>query len=195
MTQRPIPAARYSRLLSNDPSPTTATTKPTPSHPKLSTQTLLPQKPLPAFLLGSLLTFLLSLLASSLLFPHLCLAPYHHTTTFTPQPTFSNLSHIYDSQWDAILPANGGFIDHRNGKDDATATTVVVKGVTMFHQLHCLQLLRIALQQSASAENGNGDGDGHEMGTVKDAKGHDMHANSLHYLHCLDYLRQVSFFF
>ncbi|KPI38755.1 uncharacterized protein AB675_5937 [Cyphellophora attinorum] len=176
MTHRPVPAARYYRLL-NDSSDNLA---------KASLSTLTTpqaQKFLGSFLAGVFTTLtallvLYPLVGRHLLSSHLCVSPYIQQLTFTPHPEYANLSHSYDALWEDMLPANGGFlIDKATGRSE---------GITMFHQLHCLQLLRIGLQR------GHDDGMGRGSGHVTDGKGQNMHANDEHYLHCLDYLRQTS---
>lgn len=173
MTQRPVPAARYSRLLVNEADDKTSSTATT-----INSYT--PKVFLPGILTGALTTLTLFLFAYPLLnqhvlSPRLCVTPYTQQITFSPHPEYANLSHTYDQLWEDVLPSNGGFV-----KDTLTGGSL---GITMFHQLHCLQLLRIGLQ---SAHEGD------TTGKVMDHAGHNMHANSQHYLHCLGYLRQVS---
>ena len=154
MTQRPVPAARYSRLLNQESDenrkPNTAST-PT-RHLIFEHQTLV------GFLIGTLST--LAILSLSYLFfsqhlsSALCVTPYTQQVDFVPHPEYSNLSSQYDKLWDEILPANGGFL----------ADTKF--GITMFHQLHCLQLLRICLQKAHDEDE--------DGGRVMDSHGHNM---------------------
>jgi hypothetical protein len=176
MNRRPIPAARYFHLLHPEESQHQST-------PASSAQLTgrISRSHLTGFFTGTFSSFTILLLIWPLLTRHNattdCVTSYSHSTTFTPHPEYANLSHIYDELWDAILPANGGFLIDSTGSS----------GITMFHQLHCLQLLRVGLQRAHDV------GGGHEdmMVPVVDMHEHDVHANPEHYLHCLDYLRQV----
>lgn len=170
MTQRPGPAARYSHLLNQEADENRkASIVQSPRQ-----DSTLGNRGIVGFFVGPLSTLavvgLTYLLLSHHLASNLCVTPYTQQIDFTPHPGFANLSFKYDSLWDQILSANGGFL----------ADTIF--GITMFHQLHCLQLLRIGLQQAHHENEGD---------AVTDSLGHDMHANPEHYLHCLDYLRQV----
>lgn len=178
--QRTNSSVRYERLLTEEPKKKPPQPSPVRSSLTKSHTLLL------GFIAGTLCTLSLVLLtyflfASPLLSASLCVTPYHKQTTFSAHPEFANLSHKYDALWEGVLPSNGGFLNHI-GPDG----TQVGEGITMFHQLHCLQLLRIGLQQKHS--------NGEEAVPVVDGHGHSVHANSEHYLHCLDYLRQVSRF-
>lgn len=85
---------------------------------------------------------------------NLCVTPYAHQVDFVPHPQYANLSSQYDKLWDELLPANGGFLADSK------------QGISMFHQLHCLQLLRIGLQRTHHQS------EDHDMAT--DSGGHDM---------------------
>lgn len=125
--------------------------------------------------------------------------------TFKRREEFFDLSPAGDKNWSEILPPDGGFVVQKIGDRRRMA------GVTMFHQLHCLQMIRHAIQDLRK-ENQNirrhldhddegfqvEDGehvpsDAHaahdeaDMGRPGAQGGHD----SMHWVHCLDYLMQV----
>lgn len=61
--------------------------------------------------------------------------------TFSEHREFYDLSRAGDANWTALLPPNGGFVVQKlDGRRSRMA------GVTMFHQLHCLQMIRGAIQ-------------------------------------------------
>ena len=86
------------------------------------------------------------------------------TLTFTDNQQYTNLSSKYDHLWEEeLLTKTGGFItDPSSGGHDGDPSYA---GISMFHQLHCLSMIRMALKDS-----------GERMP---------------HLTHCLDYLRQV----
>ena len=101
-------------------------------------------------------------------------------TKFEPQPNLRSLDASTDVFWDTdrLLTPNGGYIIREYEGQDS------YYGITMFHQLHCLQALRTALQILTAKANGTGSG---EL-----PPSHWKHGT--HYLHCLDYLKQVSLY-
>ncbi|KAL8870429.1 MAG: hypothetical protein Q9174_003526 [Haloplaca sp. 1 TL-2023] len=66
------------------------------------------------------------------------------TTTFQDKPIFENLAPSADAEWErALLTSKGGFLwVQYNG------TTERPYGVSMFHGLHCLKMLREVIQKS-----------------------------------------------
>lgn len=101
--------------------------------------------------------------------------PVYHEMNFTEISNSSSFTSpeeaIKDTSWQALLTPGGGFLSVResNGK-------VNEYGVSMFHQLHCLTMVReMLLGQPMSRE--------HETS--------DWSEDSMHWLHCLDYLAQV----
>ena len=91
-----------------------------------------------------------------------------------------------DALWDDLLTPNGGFIwqTEADGKRH-------VSGISMFHQLHCLQMLRAKLFQFREQALGAPDPAEPDHNGSK----HSHHPiDDKHWLHCLDYLRQVSAF-
>ena len=104
--------------------------------------------------------------------------PTKRSVEFVQQDQFWDMGQQGDDAWAGILPANGGFLRYR--LDNGTSH---FSGVTMFHQLHCLQILRstlVALEQGKPA--------GHEHNPHSADHSVDPH---FHWVHCLDYLRQV----
>jgi len=102
---------------------------------------------------------------------------FTYRTTFEPRFDYRSLDPSTDALWDDdhLLTPNGGYlVREMDGEDEYF-------GVTMFHQLHCLQALRTALQVLTAQVNGTGSGIFPES--------HWPHGS--HYLHCLDYLRQT----
>ncbi|KAI1124452.1 hypothetical protein F5Y10DRAFT_249326 [Nemania abortiva] len=79
-----------------------------------------------------------------------------------------------DDLWDSLFPEKLGFVKHPEVAPD-------VAGIAVFHQLHCLNMLRIAFFASTD-------------GTLEEMASHDHDANhraSLHHIrHCFEYLRQ-----
>lgn len=101
--------------------------------------------------------------------------PVYHEMNFTEISNASSFispeEAIKDKSWQELLTPGGGFlrVHEPNGK-------VNEYGVSMFHQLHCLTMVReMLLGQPMSRE--------HETS--------DWSEDSMHWLHCLDYLAQV----
>ncbi|APA10681.1 hypothetical protein SS1G_12465 [Sclerotinia sclerotiorum 1980 UF-70] len=93
---------------------------------------------------------------------------------FQPIPALeAAIGDAEDVNWDEyLLTPNGGFIMVDEGDG-------VVKGygVTMFHQLHCLGMIRTMLF-------------GGDMNHDHEVQGAEWSKNPLHFLHCLDYIAQ-----
>ena len=68
--------------------------------------------------------------------------------TFRRKPEFSNLSRDFDAQWSSLLPSNGGFVSRP--KPDGRGNEMFA--VSMFHQLHCLQIIRGTIQELMEAK-------------------------------------------
>lgn len=105
--------------------------------------------------------------------------PFQIETTFVEQRKYMSMSHDYDYLWADLLPENGGFVQESYEED-------VEAGIAMFHQLHCLQMIRMAVQQLQNPENSSQEHHHHSekrAGTVA--------SNSIHWRHCFDYLQQV----
>lgn len=102
---------------------------------------------------------------------------------FSEHDDYQDLSHAHDYLWQDLLTENGGFLIKLDEEGVAHR-----HGIGMFHQLHCLQMIRRALQNRAPAE-GNGRNRHMRHGFREDED--DGHDPELHMLHCFDYLRQV----
>lgn len=102
--------------------------------------------------------------------------------TFSENPQYKNLSREFDHLWDELLTPNGGFIMKKDEKN-----IVHQYGLSMFHQLHCLAMIRTALQEALSLNDMSKIHSRHEHSAQQLTDG------SPHWLHCFDYLRQVYF--
>jgi len=152
-----------------------------------------------------------------------------YLSKFAIHESYESLSSEHDVLWDALLPPNGGFVvtyddkdssvddeighhDHKSHHHDNTNENhrqLTEKGkkkhstgISMFHQLHCLGMLRGAIQTLYSRieelewerdTHGSNDLHQHEsekLSSHKHAR-HDHFAGHDHWAHCFDYLRQV----
>ena len=120
---------------------------------------------------------------STIRFPHVCGSdPLIETMVFTEHHQYMSLSHDADVYWKNLTGPNGGFIRQPDREG-----IVRRHGVSMFHQLHCLQMIRAEIQrlmhleQRHEAQRG---GDGEQIGETM--------SDEAHWTHCLDYIRQVS---
>lgn len=104
-------------------------------------------------------------------------------TLFINHREYQTLNREDDYLWDALLPDNGGFLWQE--EDDGVRH---VHGISMLHQLHCLQMIRTQMMDFKEKTE-----DGNKMHHTRGA--HQHHGEGYkHVLHCLDYLRQVSLF-
>lgn len=123
-----------------------------------------------------------------------------HTTTY------QNLSSSHDNLWTSLNPSNDGFF-LRKGPDGK----VHQYGVAVFHQIHCLGMLRVAIRE-LSVKAGEMVMEDSDAGHMRHGQSHAMGADtgsddledeenasnpksSRHWQHCIDYLRQVRSFF
>jgi hypothetical protein len=108
---------------------------------------------------------------------------------FWEHEEYKNLSRKYDYLWQDLLTPNGGLIKVKE-KDQSRHEY----GISMYHQLHCLQMIRSAIQDLQSQARGDDPAEHDHTNTLGD-QGHSQHSHShpgeMHWLHCLDYLRQV----
>ncbi|KAF7893620.1 uncharacterized protein EAF02_001158 [Botrytis sinoallii] len=87
-------------------------------------------------------------------------SPLSKIVLFSEHSTYENLSHEYDHLWDELLPQNGGFLRvydediKSNGKENTEGKKGEVQnrkkhkyGITMFHSLHCLGIMRGGVQE------------------------------------------------
>jgi hypothetical protein len=122
---------------------------------------------------------------------HFCPSPYTFTTTFGIHEEYRDLAPSADRYWDELLTSNGGFLELESRGEQTTF------GISMFHQLHCLQMIRSSLQQAlmldtnASADHSFKDGMSAHMHHDKTHERDSGVADLTHMIHCFDYLRQV----
>ena len=120
--------------------------------------------------------------------PSLSVRSYQRVT-FKHNAALHDLSPAGDNNWSALLPSNGGFVmqQQADGRHE-------MAGLSIFHQLQCLSMLRSQIQ-SLTLERDLAIGDG-ETGSLKKSaelrSRHDSDEDSQHWVHCLDYLAQVS---
>lgn len=103
-------------------------------------------------------------------------------TEFTMRPTLEDLSHKGDEAWATeLFTPHGGFLVVRRNE-----TMKENWGISMFHGLHCLQLIRSSLQRAREMGTGSmpgSHGDHHEQ--------HLEHLDESHLQHCFSYITQV----
>lgn len=97
-------------------------------------------------------------------------------TLFSEHYEYQNWSQSADPLWQELIPKNGGFIV------DSGNPQAPIYGLAMFHQLHCVQMIRNDFQELYARLDGRSDGRNNVLHDIDEA----------HLLHCLDYLRQVS---
>ena len=112
---------------------------------------------------------------------HTCVSDPRTTISFSDYEEFQSIRTEANQVWDAILTPNGGrlYQTDSNGRRYGS-------GISMFHQLHCLQMIRTKLQNLSFSNESYGD-----PGT-RQAQAHQHHLDDDHVMHCLDYVRQVS---
>ncbi|KAJ9228939.1 hypothetical protein DTO169E5_9028 [Paecilomyces variotii] len=89
----------------------------------------------------------------------------------------SSPNHQAEQTWESLLlPPNGGLLRVKQGNG-----TTAQYGLSMFHQLHCLIVLRGLLFPGTSQN--------HEHSTSPSNTGK-PHQDSVHWAHCLDYIAQ-----
>ncbi|OJJ66208.1 hypothetical protein ASPBRDRAFT_59883 [Aspergillus brasiliensis CBS 101740] len=88
-------------------------------------------------------------------------------------------SHDTGRSWESLLlPENGGILKVRT--DNHTITDY---GISMFHQLHCLTVLRGLIFPETSQHHGASTSPSHSG---------NRHEDAVHWAHCFDYIAQVS---
>jgi hypothetical protein len=102
-----------------------------------------------------------------------------------PAPEFGTVDTSGYKSWNDLLPPNGGFlVKEVNG-------TRRNFGITMFHQLHCIQMLRASFQVFLAQKDGAKKTDSsqgkHSSRTNSGRDGFDTN----HYTYCFDFLRQA----
>lgn len=114
--------------------------------------------------------------------------PPEKTTLFRERPILEDLSPFADEAWEqTLLTSRGGFL-----WVEFNETSNEAWGISMFHALHCLKMLRIVIRSSdimkSVVEGGGGASDnGGQGGETLDHP--DM--NPVHIGHCVGYIAQV----
>lgn len=108
------------------------------------------------------------------------------TVEFTHHEAFTNLSHEHNYLWrDALLPPNGGFFTLSQQTNNTDKF-----GVAMFHQLHCLGVIRNEMQYMHDVIA--------KREKVPRRHGHEgvdaVQRDNGQALKCFDYLRQVGIY-
>jgi hypothetical protein len=97
------------------------------------------------------------------------------TTDFQEDKRIQTFNSTADKLWQDTVTPNGGFVI------DESRTESQVYGIAMFHQLHCLAMVRSGFQQLFARIERRGNGHTQMPHGFDEA----------HILHCLDYFRQV----
>ncbi|KAI4260313.1 MAG: hypothetical protein L6R42_004113, partial [Xanthoria sp. 1 TBL-2021] len=102
--------------------------------------------------------------------------PRRITTVFQDRPILENLSPSANEEWErALLTPKGGFLWVQYN-----VTAERPYGISMFHGLHCLKMLREVIQSSHSATKGS-----------EHTGEHKAHSQSLNHIgHCIGYIAQ-----
>jgi hypothetical protein len=98
---------------------------------------------------------------------------------FADNMSFATISPSSDKLWEDLVPPNLGLVMKMGEKGER-----VPYGIAMFHQLHCLQEIRTALQNAVNPNR---------QTEKKHASENHSEALPWHVLHCFDYMRHVSF--
>lgn len=102
---------------------------------------------------------------------------------FKEHDSYKDLSHDSDHLWNEQITPNGGFLKVVQGDSEARDY-----GIAMFHQLHCVAMIREEMQMLHRMINPLGRK--HEHASSNNAT---LKHDSKHVMHCFDYLRQVGF--
>lgn len=108
-----------------------------------------------------------------------------HGMTFTHDEARADMGNWGNIIWDAMVPNGGGFILQTNN-DNSTESQPTPYGVSMFHGLHCLKVIRSKIQDLLAL-----------TGKSNSTASHHIHVPSYlispdHYIHCLKHIAQVS---
>jgi hypothetical protein len=120
--------------------------------------------------------------------------------TFQQRSKYFDLSEAGDGNWTSLLPPNGGFVSSPSREGPGYEMV----GITMFHQLHCLQMIRSTIQDLMAGRpvgSRMNERMENEMFQAKQGhpylddsfgvrKRHGPHLDQEHWVHCLDYLMQ-----
>ncbi|KAF2636001.1 hypothetical protein P280DRAFT_553343 [Massarina eburnea CBS 473.64] len=100
-------------------------------------------------------------------------------TTFQSITALEDLSEEADTNWASLATPKGGFL-----RVQYNESYVQLWGISMFHQLHCLEMIRMTLQKEMGIKaKGN-----HHHGGGKGAEHED---DPEHITHCFSYLAQA----
>ncbi|TGO32567.1 hypothetical protein BHYA_0306g00100 [Botrytis hyacinthi] len=110
--------------------------------------------------------------------------PYFHPRTFPDVTPLEDLGIEGDQAWDKLTTRKGGFIWLQYNE-----TFDIPWGISMFHGLHCLQMLRGEFQSQMGLSNGEHHHHKREIATKSD--GHGDGADIVHIGHCLAYIAEM----
>jgi hypothetical protein len=105
-------------------------------------------------------------------------------TVFRDMEALEDMGDIGDAAWDSLMfPPGGGYLYL---KSNETTQPAEPWGVSMFHSLHCVFMLRSTIQGHLNERAGNS--------TRREAlyPRFNLHVSKAHYQHCIAYLAQVS---
>jgi hypothetical protein len=103
----------------------------------------------------------------------------HTFPTVTP---LEDLGPGGDEAWKSLTTARGGFLWLQYNE-----TYDMPWGISMFHGIHCLQMLRGEFQSQLGMSNGGG----HHHHTAIQQENHGSNAHTVHLGHCLGYIAEV----
>jgi hypothetical protein len=111
---------------------------------------------------------------------HACNSEPAKMISFSDYDEFQSIGSEADQVWDNIVTPNGGYLYQTESNGH-----IYGSGISMFHQLHCLQMIRTKIQV-LSFPNGSYGPPG-----TRQTHAHAHHVDDDHVMHCLDYVRQV----
>ncbi|KAI5203521.1 hypothetical protein AUEXF2481DRAFT_1553 [Aureobasidium subglaciale EXF-2481] len=107
-----------------------------------------------------------------------------HSVTFQEQVEYWDSGAAGDASWESLIPENQGLMFEKDEKGIARYS-----GFSMFHQLHCLSLLRDELIKAYGNKTASTPDEGHHH--IRALHGGYTDLTKVHWYHCLDYLRQA----
>jgi hypothetical protein len=106
-------------------------------------------------------------------------------TVFRDMEALEDMGDVGDSAWDSLMfPPGGGYL-YLKSKNETTQPDEPW-GVSMFHSLHCVFMLRSTIQAHLKEKAG------HPTRHVPLYPRFNLHVSESHYQHCIAYLAQVS---
>ena len=119
---------------------------------------------------------------SAIVIPHVCgIDPVTETRLFTIDGKYMNLSHDADVEWENLMMPDGGFITQPDSEG-----IMRKHGISMFHHLHCLIMIRAKIQRLMHLEQKHDARRGGEVEQIRETL-----SEEAHWTHCFDYIRQV----